>query len=363
MTPYAGRRQRLLESVDVDAFLVVHLEGTDPDRASMQYLTGYPGYGALLLAPRETIALASRTNIGMARRAAPDLDWQILDWDYQKAISDVVRNHGIRQIGVAAKRMGLYTANALEAQTGITLTLFDDPTAALRVHKDESEIACIRRATQITERALETVLEHGVLGRTEAGISVELEMEMRRQGAEGLGFELIVSAGDNSALPHHRPSDRPVQQGDLLLFDIGARVDGYCSDITRVVSVGPAEDELQAVYDIVLAANRVGIASLRPGASGPRVDAAAREVIEAAGYGAQYAHGLSHGVGLEVHELPYSTGAMAVEAYEPGMVLTVEPGIYLPGLGGVRIEDLVVIRQDGCEVLSSFPKDTLRVTA
>jgi Xaa-Pro aminopeptidase len=359
MIDYERRQEQLMRSLDVDAFLVVHLEATDPDRASMFYLTGYPSFGVLMLTKEAVYAYASRTNIGMASAAAAHLHWQILDWDYQNVIVSLLRQHGFRRVGLASRRIGLLTGRALEAADACELIIEEDPVGRVRSIKDADEIERIRRATEITEEALEETLAVIHPGMTEAQVAWCLECGMRERGAEAVGFDLIVSAGAHSALPHHVPGDRPIQRGDVLLFDIGARYQGYCSDITRVVSIGRAPDALREVYRVVLEANRAGIEAFSPGVSGSAVDKAARSVIERAGYGEQYTHGLSHGVGIEVHELPVSEGAKAVAAYEPGMVCTAEPGVYLPGLGGIRIEDLLVITDEGHEVLSQFPKDRL----
>lgn len=359
MIDYAGRQARLMRSLNVDCFLVVHLETTDPDRASMFYLTGYHGYGVLMVTPETVHAYASRTNIGMALAEAPHLGWQILDWEYQEAIVALLRQHGFRRVGLASRRIGWFTGRALEAARVCELVVEEDPVGCVRLIKDADEVGRIRRATEITEQALAETLAVVRPGMTEGQVAWALERRMRERGAAAVGFDLIVSAAASSALPHHVPADQKIRSGDVLLFDIGARYKGYLSDITRTVSVGRPPDTLRRVYDIVLEANLAGLAAFAPGVSGPAVDKAARDVIERAGYGEQYTHGLSHGVGIEIHEAPASTGAAAVAAYEPGMVCTAEPGIYLDGLGGVRIEDMLVITDAGCEVLSHFPKDHL----
>jgi Xaa-Pro aminopeptidase len=361
MTDYSERRARLMDSLDVDAFLVVNLEATDRDGPSMRYLTGYPGFGVLMVTEDAIHAYASRTNIDMASSLAPHLDWRVLDWDYQNVIVSLLKEHGFGRVGLASRRIGMLTWRALESAGVCAYVIDEDPVGRVREIKDADEVATIRRATQITEASLESALRSIRPGVTEAEIAWLLEREMRDRGAQGLAFDLIVSAAERTAMPHHVPDDRPIRMGDLLLFDIGARVDGYCADLTRVVSVGRPTEEMREIYRIVLEANRAGIASFKPGVAGVTVDRAAREVIERAGYGEQYTHGLSHGVGIEVHELPVSEGARAVPAYKPGMVCTAEPGIYLSGVGGIRIEDLVVITDGGCDVLTEFPKDELLV--
>jgi len=359
MIDYAARQARLMDSVDADTFLVVNLEATDRDGPSMRYLTGYPGFGVLMVTADEVYAYASRTNIDMASSLSPQLNWRILDWDYQNVIVSLLKEHGFKRVGLASRRIGMLTWRALESAGICDFVIEEDPVGAVREIKDADEIEAIRRATRITEASLEAALRAVRPGSTEAQIAWLLEREMRDRGAEGLAFELIVSAAERTAMPHHVPDDRPIRMGDLLLFDIGARVDGYCTDMTRVVSVGQPTEQMREIYDIVLEANQAGLAAFKPGVAGVTVDRAAREVIEQAGYGDQYTHGLSHGVGIEVHELPVSEGARAVAAYQPGMVCTAEPGIYLTGVGGIRIEDLLVITDEGCEVLTEFPKEEL----
>jgi len=359
MTDYDRRRAAVLNSIDADAFLVVNLEATDPDSPGMLYLTGYPGFGVLVLTKDGTHAFASPTNIGMASEQAPHLDWKLLDWDYQRSIVALLRDLGVGRLGLASRRIGLLTWQALEAAGSFEFDIREDPIAEVRSVKDGDEIAAVRTATEITESALEEIIAQLQPGQTEREIAWRLECAMRERGADGIAFDLIVSAGASSALPHHDPCDRAIGKGDVLLFDIGAKYRGYCSDITRVVSIGRPPDALREIYPIVLEANRAGIDAFAPGVPGETVDRAARAVIEAAGFGEMYTHGLSHGVGIEVHEPPASTGSHAVAAYKAGMVCTAEPAIYLEGIGGIRIEDILVVTDAGCDVISRFPKDEL----
>ncbi|MBS3813194.1 aminopeptidase P family protein, partial [Candidatus Bipolaricaulota bacterium] len=192
-------------------------------------------------------------------------------------------------------------------------------------------------------------------GMTESEIAVELEFFMKKQGAESVSFDPIVALGANSALPHATPGDREVREGDILLIDMGAKYRGYCSDMTRTVFIGEPTDKMQEVYEIVLEAQEVGLAALGPGESTKEVDGKARDVIEEHGYGDKYGHGLGHGVGLEIHEKP-RLAQTEDNVLEEGMVVTVEPGIYLPGWGGVRIEDMVYITEKGYEFFSRSPK-------
>jgi Xaa-Pro aminopeptidase len=220
-----------------------------------------------------------------------------------------------------------------------------------RARKEPAEIAAIRAAAALTDEVYEWVAERGVVGRTERELAIALEHEMRLRGAEP-AFPSIVASGEHGARPHAVPRDAPVAAGVLITLDMGARVDGYCSDCTRTWATGPLPDELAAIHATVVAAEEAGVAAVRPGPTGRQVDAAARDLIAAAGHGEHFGHGLGHGVGLEIHEAP----RLAQNDETPlaaGHVVTVEPGIYVPGLGGVRVEDLVLVTEDGHEVLSA----------
>ncbi len=227
----------------------------------------------------------------------------------------------------------------------------------LRAVKDAAEIAVMRRAGALTDEALAAVVARGLVGRREADVAWDLLAEYHRLGADGEAFSAIVAGGAHGAQAHAIPGERVIAAGELVVIDTGARVDGYCSDITRTFAVGEPGAELRRVYDVVLAAQLAGLAAVRDGAHGRRdVDAAARAVIAAAGYGEQFGHGTGHGVGLEVHEAP-GLGRTRGDLLAAGMVCTVEPGIYIEGLGGVRIEDTVLVTAGGGERLTAFPKD------
>ena len=232
----------------------------------------------------------------------------------------------------------------------------------LRAVKDEAELAVMRRAAQVTDQALADVVGRGLLGRSERDVAWDIVREFHARGAEGEAFPAIVAAGDHGAQAHAIPGARIIAPGDLVVIDTGARVDGYCSDITRTYAAGEPDAEAARIYDVVLRAQLAGLAAVRAGAHGRRgVDAAARAVIEAAGFGDHFGHGTGHGVGREVHEAP-SLGRTRGDRLEAGMVCTVEPGIYVQGLAGVRIEDTVLVTPDGGERLTTYPKD-LQVVA
>ena len=232
--------------------------------------------------------------------------------------------------------------------------------ASLRLRKDESEVAAMRQAVQVAQAALEACCHHRI-GATEREMASALTMELLQQGSDSeLPFAPIVCAGPNSANPHATPSDRKIERGDLLLVDWGATADGYISDLTRTFAVGAVDAELQKIAGIVLEANAAGRAAGRPGVPCANVDKAARGVIEKAGYGQYFTHRTGHGIGMEGHEEPYMRGDNMHMLY-PGMAYTVEPGIYLEGRGGVRIEDNVVVTKTGVDVLSDMPRELRQV--
>ncbi len=225
----------------------------------------------------------------------------------------------------------------------------------LRAVKDAAEIDAIRAAAKLADDALEEVLVGGLVGRTELEVALDLEMAMRRRGAQAVSFPPIVAAGEHGALPHAEPRDVPIPAGTLVVIDWGAVLDGYASDCTRMFATGELDPRDQAVYDLVLHAQETALAAVRPGPTGKEIDAVARDIIEQAGHGEHFGHGLGHGVGLEVHEDP-RLSRQGNDTIAAGNVVTVEPGVYVPGAVGVRIEDLVVVTEDGHEVLNGLPK-------
>ncbi|MEV6983158.1 M24 family metallopeptidase [Sphaerisporangium sp. NPDC051017] len=228
----------------------------------------------------------------------------------------------------------------------------------LRVVKDESEIASLRTACELTDRAFADVAATIAPGMTERQVARALDTRMAELGADGPAFDTIVASGPNGAVPHHSPGERPIERGDLVTMDFGALYDGYHADMTRTVAVGAPSGWQRELYDLVLAAQRAGRHALAPGAGTGEVDAAARTLIEDAGHGEHFGHGLGHGVGLEIHEDPFlrSAGAGRLEDRVP---ITVEPGVYLQGRGGVRIEDTLVTRAGGPELLTRTTKELL----
>jgi Xaa-Pro dipeptidase len=264
---------------------------------------------------------------------------------------------GERVVGVEAFKMRLVEARLLEEYAPeCRIVPAEDVLAVLRMRKDEYELGRMRRAIAITEAALRTTIQQVKAGVTEQDIASSLMAEMLQSGAEGLSFEPIVVAGPKAASPHATPGDRPIQSGETIVIDFGATVGGYVADLTRTFAIGPLEPELARVYEVVQAANEAGRAKARPEVPAGEVDRAAREVIEEAGYGEYFTHRTGHGLGLETHEPPYIVAGNE-RILEPGMTFTIEPGVYLPGRAGVRIEDDVVVTDSGAESLTTFPRE------
>ncbi len=246
--------------------------------------------------------------------------------------------------------------NKAARQAGFKLKPTGGMVEELRAVKDADELAKIKRAAELTDAAFKHFVANVRPGMTEKQGAWLIESYMREHGADRVAFDLIVAAGPNSALPHAVPGDRKMERCEPVIVDIGSRVDHYNSDMTRTVILGEADEQFKKVYELVLKAQSTAERKIRAGIKGKRADAFARNVIDKAGQGEHFGHGLGHGVGLEVHEAPRAS-RLSKDLYAPNMTLTIEPGVYLPGWGGVRIEDLVVIHEDGVEVLSRTPKD------
>jgi Xaa-Pro dipeptidase len=278
--------------------------------------------------------------------------------DWGKAFAAAVQAAGgMVRVGVEAGQMRLLESNYLrEAAPGIRLVTAEKTLARLRMYKDESELAAMRRAAGVAQRALQATLPLVKFGMTEQELAGELVVQLLWAGSSPrVPFAPIVSAGPNSANPHATPTDRKLAPGDLLLFDWGAAVDDYFSDITRTFALGAVDAEYARIHDLVRQANEAGRAAGAPGVPMSAVDKAARSVISDAGYGQYFTHRTGHGLGMEGHEEPYIRGDNE-QLLEPGMTFTIEPGIYLPGRGGVRIEDDVVVTATGLDSLTDLPR-------
>ena len=277
---------------------------------------------------------------------------------YTKRLAEDVALLGIQRLGYEEGSLTVKEFKIYEEALKVEFVPMQARLDALRWCKESWELDRMRKAQAITDRAFSQVLERICVGMTEKQLQAELIYCLYKNGADGLSFDPIVVSGPNTSLPHGEASDRVIREGDFVTMDFGVILNGYCSDMTRTVAVGHATEEMVTVYNTVLQAQLAGIAATKPGVKGKDIDAAARQVIADAGYGEYFGHGYGHGIGLQVHESP-SCNAGGDTPMAPGMVSSAEPGIYLPGKFGVRIEDLVVITPDGCENLTNSPKNLI----
>jgi Xaa-Pro aminopeptidase len=269
---------------------------------------------------------------------------------------------GVTRLGFEADDLTVAVRDRLAAALGegVELVPTTDVLEKQREIKDDDERVAIRQAQAITDAAFEQILDRFAVGVTEQQIARQLEALMMDEGAEGLAFDSIVAFGPSAAEPHHEPGHRVLEEGDIVKLDFGARSDGYHADMTRTVAFGAPAAELKKIHDVVRESQQAGIDAVKGGVIGKAVDAVSRSVIERAGYGDQFVHSLGHGVGLEIHEGP-SFAKTADDPVPTGAVVTVEPGIYVPGLGGVRIEDMVEVTDDGCVVVGMSSRDLIEL--
>lgn len=345
-------RNRLREH-GLEALLVLRPE-------NRYYLSGFTGSnGYLLVKPDETVLLTDGRYTTQAAEQAPHCR-AVIATALAAALREELQRSGIKQLGFE-KDFVTYEQYQIfhELFAGIELQPTSGHVEALRLIKDEGELAILRQAANIADAAFAHILNYLKPGISELDVSLELETFMRKQGAKSSSFEIIVASGARSALPHGKASDKVLEHGDFVKLDFGAYYQGYCSDITRTVVLGEATDRHREIYDLVLKAQTHAVANIKAGITGVEADKLARDIIATGGYGEQFSHTLGHGLGLAVHEAPSLSHNRGDQVLQPGMVVTVEPGIYLPGFGGVRIEDDIVITADGNEVLTKSPKEFL----
>ena len=280
------------------------------------------------------------------------------EYPYSRRINDAIRDFGISTLGYEENYLTVAELREYEEKLSAKLVPMNKQISSFRAVKEPYELQRMRKAQEITDAAFTQVLTKIQVGMTEKELCAELIYCLLKNGGEGLSFDPIVVSGPNTSLPHGVPGDRVLQEGDFITMDFGVIYQGYCSDMTRTVALGYATDEMKKVYDTVLQAQLAGIAATRAGVTGKEIDAAARQVITDAGYGSYFGHGYGHSLGLEIHENPNCNPSGDTVMAE-NMVCSAEPGIYLPGKFGVRIEDVVVFGADGCEILTASPKNLI----
>jgi Xaa-Pro aminopeptidase len=340
---------------ELDAILISQPE-------NRRYLSGFTGSaGLLMITAQEAILATDFRYYEQVGREAPDFELAKIKTRFEDLLPELVSELGVSRLGFESEHVSVHQLYSWSQATDNVEWLPQRQTVEqLRAVKDEGELQALRRSVALTDAAFAHLLDVLEPGMTEEQAAWEIEAYMRTHGASKVAFNLIVAAGPNGALPHASASTHPIAEGEPVVIDIGCVFDGYCSDMTRTICLGKPDSRYLEVWQIVHRAQTTAEATIRAGMTGVEADASAREVIEKAGYGDNFGHGLGHGVGLAVHEMPWARPRVD-NLLEAGMVLTVEPGIYLPGEFGVRIEDLVIIREDGVEVLTQSPKRAVSV--
>jgi Xaa-Pro aminopeptidase len=341
------RLEKLLAERELDRMLVT-------DLTNVRYLTGFTGTnGACICGPGVRFFL---TDFRYTERAAAEVEgWEPITvaGDWLAAIAERLQG----RFGFEDDQMAVRSLQKLKEKLadGVEPVPAGGTVEQLRRVKDEQELAAIAAASELADEVWRWSLERGLAGRRERDVARAAEARIRELGADP-SFPAIVASGPNGALPHAEPGEREIGRGELVVFDMGAKLDGYCSDGTRTYATGDPGEEAREAYEVVLAAQLAALEAIATGSSGEAVDTVARKLIDEAGYGEHFGHALGHGVGLEVHEGP-RLSQRSDDLLEPGEVVTVEPGVYLPGRFGVRIEDLVVVAEEGCRNLSGLPKE------
>jgi Xaa-Pro aminopeptidase len=323
--------------------------------ANVVYLTGFESTNAALLVGPERVQLFADFRYAAAGRAVEGVEFVETERSLFASLSQALSGRiGFERDDLTYASYEVLRAGRVELvpRTGLV--------ERLRAVKDEAELDTIRRAAAITSRAFDRFSRERFIGRTERDLAWRMDELFHELGGHGPAFPTIVAAGPTGSLPHAHPGDRNVEAGETVVVDAAASLDGYCSDCTRTFATGPLPDELKEAYRVCLDAQLRALDAVRPGAVGREVDAVARDVISAAGFGDAFGHGLGHGVGIDVHEDP-RLAQTSEQVLEPGNVVTVEPGIYLEGRGGIRIEDLVIVRDGEPEILTTFTKDLVSV--
>lgn len=349
-----GKLKSFLQDKDYAAFIV--------SEENRRYFTAFPSSdGFLIVTAEKAVFLTDSRYIEAAQQQCVDCDEVLLFKSIKESIVPVVEELGIKKLAVESGRITLRQLAMYSSGINVefeTDNALENAIEDIRLIKSREEIDRVVKAQRIAEKAFEHILGFIKVGMTEREIGLELDYFMLRNGADALSFETIAVSGEKTSMPHGVPGMRRIQNGDFITMDYGAVVDGYHSDMTRTIAVGSVSDEQKKVYDTVLKAQTEAFAVMRPGVPCADVDKAARDVIAQAGYGDYFGHGLGHGVGIEIHEEP-RLSPFGKKVLESGILVTNEPGIYLPGKFGVRIEDMAFITDDGYENLTVCPKELI----
>ena len=327
---------------------------------NVRYLCGFDGSaGALLITPDRVVLATDGRYVQQAGIQAGDCE-VVQTRDYSAALLDIVRTAHVEKVGCEGDHVS-WNQHARMSELGVDVVATSGLIESLRMVKDAQELDYIRQACRLTESALHTTLDAVRVGITERELARIFSSAAMDRGADGLAFDPIVAIGENAAIPHHKPGERALVRGDVVLCDVGASVGGYCADLSRTVVLGSASPDLMDIHDVVARAQSAAMAGLAPGVAASDIDQLAREVIASAGFADKYVHGTGHGLGLEIHE-PSLLGSSSAGTLGEHFVVTVEPGIYLPGVGGVRIEDTVLVTSNGYESLTTGTREFVEIS-
>lgn len=324
------------------------------------YASGFYGEGIALISPKEVTYITDSRYIEVAEKQVTGANVVMVGRgrNYTALVNEFLARTGAKTLGIEERYLSLAAYRDYQEKLNAQLVPAGKLVLELRAGKDADELECMVKAQRIAERALEEIFNFLRPGVTEREVAAKLTYDMLRFGAEKNSFDPIVASGPNGSMPHAVPGDRAIQKGDFVTMDFGCVWGHYCSDMTRTVAVGQPTEEMVKVYDLVLKAQLAGIAASRAGVTGREIDAAARKVIEEGGYGEYFGHGYGHSVGLEIHESP-NANTSDTTPMPVGAVVSAEPGIYLPGRFGVRIEDVVIMEEKGCQVITKAPKELI----
>jgi Xaa-Pro aminopeptidase len=345
----------LLKRYDINAVLLTH-------HSDLAWATGFTGHDSVgIVTAKDVIIVSDFRYQEQLKREAASSTVVMRDKHMLKALPEVLVKYNVSSLGFEAHFTQYGTIEAViagfdRAQKPLDIVPLDNVLVVLRSTKDASEVKTIRHAIAIAQDALAATLPTIKVGQTESHVAARLVYEMNQRGASGPSFEPIVSVGANSALPHYRAGSAKVEAGKVLLIDWGCVFEGYCSDLTRTYFVGKPHKKMLKVYELVLKAQETAIKKIRPGMTNHQADKIARDIIEKAGFGKLFGHGTGHGLGKDIHEEPRLNKLFDEQILEEGHVVTIEPGVYVPELGGVRIEDDVLLTSRGCEILTRFDK-------
>jgi len=348
--------QTIITDLDVDAILLTGLENPTAAK-NLKYVTGYSGsFGFAIIGENYQYFISDFRYRDQVKQEVPNFTFVEIEGGLLKTLQSVVEKEDIKTLGFDKKiRVSEYE---IYSDLTVELSGLDNIIESLRISKTDAEIELLKKACEITDQALNEVLRDVKAGVSERTLEIKLKNRMIELGADSTWERFIVASGARGAMPHGMASDKLIEDGDMITFDIGCFYQGYSSDMTRTVSLGEPNDKMKEIYEVVLEAQKQGVEAAKAAITGKALDAVCRDYITSQGYGEYFQHGTGHGLGLDVHENP-RVSSINNEPLELGACVTIEPGVYISGLGGVRIEDDVILTEDGCIILNEFPKELI----